>query len=92
MNAAGMVHPPDILLTLAARFARAGWKYEGIAYALVQKNVGALYQQMYLVATALGLAPCALGSGNSEAFANATGLDFFAETSVGEFILSSAAA
>lgn len=92
MNAAGVEHPPDILLTLAARFARAAWKYEGMAYALVQKNVGALYQQMYLVATALGLAPCALGSGNSEAFAKATGLDYFAETSVGEFILSSAAA
>lgn len=92
MNAAGIGHPPDILLTLAARFGRAAWKYEGMAYALVQKNVGVLYQQMYLVATALGLAPCALGSGNSDMFAEATGLDCFAETSVGEFILSSAAA
>lgn len=90
MNAAGIGHPPDILLTLAARFGRAAWKYEGMAYALVQKNVGALYQQMYLVATALGLAPCALGGGNPDVFAEATGLDYFAETSVGEFILSSA--
>ena len=92
MHAAGIEHPPDILLTLAARFGRAAWKYEGLAYALVQKNVGALYQQMYLVATAMGLAPCALGGGNSEVFAEATGLDYFAEASVGEFILSSAAA
>ena len=38
--------------------------------------------------TALGLAPCALGAGNSDTFAQATGLDYFAETSVGEFILS----
>jgi SagB-type dehydrogenase family enzyme len=92
MNATGIGHPPDVLLTLAARFGRAAWKYEGLAYALLQKNVGALYQQMYLVATALGLAPCALGGGNSDMFAEATGLDYFAETSVGEFILSSAAA
>ncbi len=45
---------------------------------------------MYLVATALGLAPCALGAGNSDTFAEAVGIDYFAETSVGDFMLSSA--
>jgi len=44
---------------------------------------------MYLVATAMGLAPCALGSGDTELFAKATGLDRLAEASVGEFMLGS---
>ncbi len=90
MNASGLNQPPDVLITLAARFGRVAWKYEGVAYALVQKDVGGLYQQMYLVATALGLAPCGLGTGNSDIFAQATGMDYFAETSVGDFMLSSA--
>ncbi len=88
MISSGLSQPPDVLITVAARFGRLAWKYEGVAYSLVLKNLGGLYQQMYLVATALGLAPCALGGGNSDTFAQATGLDYFAETSVGEFILS----
>ena len=84
----GLSQPPDVLITVAARFGRLAWKYEGVAYSLALKNLGGLYQQMYLVATALGLAPCALGAGNSDTFAQATELDYFAETSVGEFILS----
>jgi hypothetical protein len=44
---------------------------------------------MYLVATAMNLAPCAIGAGNSDLFAAAVGTDYYAETSVGEFILGS---
>jgi hypothetical protein len=44
---------------------------------------------MYLVATAMNLAPCAIGGGNSDRFAAAVGTDYYAETSVGEFILGS---
>ncbi len=85
---AGMLkRSPDILITMAARHGRVAWKYEGFAYALILKHVGVLYQQLYLVATALDLAPCAIGNGNAEAFAKATGLDPFHECSVGEFIL-----
>jgi SagB-type dehydrogenase family enzyme len=60
-----------------------------MAYALVLKHVGVLCQTMYLVATAMGLAPCALGTGDSDLFAYATGLDYVAESSVGEFALGS---
>jgi len=88
---AAMESPPQVLILIAARFARAMWKYESMAYALVLKDVGVMYQTMYLVATALGLAPCSLGGGNSVAFADAAGLDPYAETSVGEFVLGSAA-
>jgi SagB-type dehydrogenase family enzyme len=88
---AAMDAPPQVLILLAARFARAMWKYESMAYALVLKDVGVMYQTMYLVATAMGLAPCSLGGGNSVAFADAAGLDPYAETSVGEFVLGTPA-
>jgi SagB-type dehydrogenase family enzyme len=80
---------PQVLLVITARFQRMQWKYRSMAYNVILKNVGALYQTMYLVATAMGLAPCSLGGGHSDLFATAAGLDYFAESSVGEFILGS---
>ena len=80
---------PQVLIIIAARFQRLSWKYQSMAYNVLLKNVGALYQTMYLVATAMDLAPCALGGGDSDLFARATGLDYYAETSVGEFLLGS---
>jgi oxazoline/thiazoline dehydrogenase len=80
---------PQVLISLASRFQRLGWKYNAIAYAATLKNVGVLYQTMYLVATAMGLAPCGLGSGNSDLLAEAVGLDYLKESSVGEFMLGS---
>lgn len=84
-----MTAPPQVTLVIAARPGRVMWKYQSMAYALILKHVGVLYQVMYCVATAMGLAACALGGGDSDAFAEATGLDYLAETSVGEFILGS---
>ena len=63
-----------------------------IAYGATLKHVGVLYQTMYLVATAMDLAPCAVGCGNADLFARAAGTDYYAETSVGEFLLGSRAA
>jgi SagB-type dehydrogenase family enzyme len=82
---------PQVLVILTARFQRLSWKYASIAYALILKHVGVVYQTMYLAATAMGLAPCALGGGDSDLFARAAGLDYYAETSVGEFLLGSRA-
>jgi SagB-type dehydrogenase family enzyme len=79
----------QVLLILAARFARVAWKYSAVAYSLILKEVGVLYQTMYLTATALGLAPCALGTGNADLFARAARTDYYAESSVGEFLLGS---
>jgi SagB-type dehydrogenase family enzyme len=58
--------PPHILIVISARFERIMWKYPARAYALTLKNAGVLLQTMYLVATAMGLAGCALGSGDSD--------------------------
>jgi oxazoline/thiazoline dehydrogenase len=82
---------PQVLIVLAARFQRLQWKYRSMAYAAMLKHVGVIYQTMYLVATAMGLAPCALGGGHSDLFAEAAGLDYYAETSVGEFIIGTPA-
>ena len=79
----------QVLITIAARFQRVSWKYAAIAYSVILKHVGVVYQTMYLVATAMGLAPCGVGCGDSDGFARAAGTDYFAETSVGEFLLGS---
>lgn len=80
---------PQVLIVITARFQRISWKYESIAYSLILKNVGVLYQTMYLVATAMEIAPCALGTGNSDLFAKAAGINYLVETSVGEFAIGS---
>jgi SagB-type dehydrogenase family enzyme len=79
----------QVLIIIAARFGRVAWKYESIAYSLVLKEVGVLLQTMYLAATAMQLAPCAVGTGDTEMFAQAAGLSYFEESSVGEFALGS---
>jgi SagB-type dehydrogenase family enzyme len=81
----------QVLLILSARFPRITWKYSSLAYAAILKDVGVVFQSMYLTATAMNLAPCALGAGNSDVFAKAIGSDYYAETSVGEFVLGSCA-
>lgn len=80
---------PQVVVVITARFRRVNWKYESLAYALILKDVGVLMQTLYLVATDMGLAPCALGTGNSDLFAHVSGLDYLQETSVGEFALGS---
>jgi oxazoline/thiazoline dehydrogenase len=79
--------PPPILVVITARFARTMQRYREIGYAMILKESGALMQNLYLVATALGLAPCALGSGDSAMIAEAIGSDFFEESSVAEMAL-----
>ena len=79
----------QVLIILAARFQRLAWKYASIAYALILKHVGVVYQTMYLTATAMNLAPCALGGGDADLFARAACTDYYEETSVGEFLLGS---
>lgn len=88
-SASTMAMAPQVLLVISARFGRVMWKYESIAYALTLKNVGVLFGSLYLVATEMGLAPLALGSGDSTAFGDATGLDRMVESSVGEFVIGS---
>ncbi|MBV8924838.1 MAG: SagB family peptide dehydrogenase, partial [Bradyrhizobium sp.] len=79
--------PPQILLTIAARFNRVAWKYSAIAYSLILKDVGVLLQTLYLAATDIGLGGCAIGTSNVELFARITGQPFHVEGPVGQFAL-----
>lgn len=84
MDASG---PPQVLITIAARFGRISWKYSSIAYSLILKDVGSMLQTLYLTATDMGLGGCAIGTGNIDLFAQMTGLDFHVEGPVGQFAL-----
>lgn len=86
---AQMSAAPQVTLLITARFGRVMWKYSTMGYALVLKHVGVLYQVMYSVATAMGLAGCGLGGGDSDAFAAASGVAWESESTVGEFLLGS---
>lgn len=86
-----MTTRPQVVLVVSARFGRVMWKYQTMGYALVLKHVGVLYQTMYCVATAMGLAACGLGGGDSDMFALATGNRWEHEGSVGEFLLGTIA-
>jgi SagB-type dehydrogenase family enzyme len=85
--AMGAPAPPQILVTLAARFGRVSWKYSSLAYALILRDVGVLMQTLYLMATDMGLGGCAIGSTDIELFARMTGIEFHVEGPVGQFAL-----
>ena len=85
----GSLTAPQLVFTVTSRLERISWKYSTIAYALALKHVGVLYQTVYLVATAMGLAPCAFGSGDSEVAARAIGLNWIEQPTVGEFAIGS---
>jgi len=86
-NAVGAPAPPQVLITISARFGRVSWKYSSIAYSLILKDVGALLQTFYLMATDMGLGGCAIGVENIDLFAKMTGLEFHVEGPVGQFAL-----
>jgi SagB-type dehydrogenase family enzyme len=86
-SAMGVETPPQILITIAARFGRISWKYSALAYSLVLKDVGVLLHTFYLVATDLDLGGCAIGIANIDLFAKMTGIEFHVEGPVGQFAL-----
>ncbi|MEU6076613.1 SagB family peptide dehydrogenase [Micromonospora sp. NPDC047074] len=78
---------PPVLITMTARAERLSWVYDSISHATTLKHVGMLQQTLYLVATMLGLAACALTMGDAQVSASAFGLDWPAEVGVGEFVI-----
>jgi SagB-type dehydrogenase family enzyme len=85
--AIGAAAPPQIVITIAARFGRLAWKYSALAYALVLKDAGVLMQTFYLMATEMGFGACAIGIANIDLFAKMTGIEFHIEGPVGQFAL-----
>jgi SagB-type dehydrogenase family enzyme len=88
-RAADVEEAPQVLLVLAARYARTRQAYRDLSYSLIMKEVGAVFQAAMMSAAAMGLAACPLGCGNSLLFSSLTGLDPLTETSVGELMLGS---
>jgi SagB-type dehydrogenase family enzyme len=82
-----LTRDPAVILLITAVFARVMWKYRNLALTLIYKNTGCLFQTLYLVATALGLAPCAIGSGEEAANSRWLGLDPLRESQVGCFLI-----
>jgi SagB-type dehydrogenase family enzyme len=78
---------PQILFFFTARMGRLQNKSRGIA--LAYTNLGVVEQSLYLTATAMNLAPCALGGWPAKNFAQQTGIPLAEEALVGQFLLGS---
>lgn len=79
---------PDSVIVMASRLLRLSWKYQNMAYRLSLLHAGVAMEALYLVATEMGLGPCANGTGDTALFALATGIPVDEETSVAEFALN----
>ena len=80
--------PPPICVIVTSRIVLQRRFYGELAYSLVMKEVGCLFQTLYLVATQLNMSACALGCGTEDAlFARLSGADGFTQPIVGEFAL-----
>jgi SagB-type dehydrogenase family enzyme len=79
---------PPVVLVITSRFARQSEIYDKLAYSLVLKEVGCLFQTLYLVGEYLGLGACALGGGSPAGLlARLCDTTELAEPVVGEFML-----
>jgi SagB-type dehydrogenase family enzyme len=89
-SAAGVA--PPVLLLVTTEFARQARQYDpALAYSLVLKEVGGLFQTLYLLAAALDLAACALGGGLADdQLATVLGEAGRGQVIVGEFALGPA--
>jgi oxazoline/thiazoline dehydrogenase len=88
-TAANVERAPQVLLVLAARYARTQRMYGDLTYSLILKEVGAVFQAAMMAAAVIGLGTCPLGCGNSLVFADLVGVDPLIETSVGEMMINS---
>jgi SagB-type dehydrogenase family enzyme len=86
-TAAGGDEPPQVLITITARFHQSSWRLEGPAYRLMLMSAGALMQSLYLVSTAMCLATCAIGAVGLDAVASALGIDWRLEPCVGHLMV-----
>lgn len=77
---------PAMVFIITAVFARTCWKYTGTPHHLILKEVGTLYQTMYLVANLLNLAACPIGAFPGMAIDEMLHLDGRDESTVGIFL------
>jgi SagB-type dehydrogenase family enzyme len=79
---------PDAIIIITAIFARTLWKYGGLGISLVLRDAGCMLQSLYLTATALNLAPCAIGALDQLAVAEWLDEDPLIEAPVGCMLIA----
>lgn len=76
-----------VVLYLTSVFERVLWKYKATGLLSIYRDAGCLLQTLYLVATDLGLAGCAVAALASDGVADWLGHDPVREGHVGSFVL-----
>jgi oxazoline/thiazoline dehydrogenase len=87
-SAMGISETPAAIMVFSSRFERVFWKYESLGYRLILIELGSIFQTLHLVAAELDLSVCAIGRGDSSEFSASLGLNYFQETSIGEFVIN----
>lgn len=88
---AGLRAQPPLLMVITARFCRLSWKYDGLSYALVLKDLGHLTQTALLVSTAMGLPADTVAGSDIEMSARVLGTDWRTESSVAAVVIGTQA-
>jgi len=70
-----MMEQASVVLVLSAVFERSAWRYRERAYRYILLEAGHISQNIYLVATALGLGTCAVGAFDDQGYNKIMGLD-----------------
>ena len=70
-----MMATAGVVLVLSAVFGRSQWRYQERAYRYVLLEAGHISQNIYLVATALGLGTCAIGAFHDQGYDQIIGVD-----------------
>jgi SagB-type dehydrogenase family enzyme len=70
-----MMERASVVLVLSAVFERSAWRYRERAYRYILFEAGHISQNIYLVATALGLGTCAVGAFDDQGYNSIMGVD-----------------
>ena len=70
-----MMERASVVLVLSAVFERSAWRYRERAYRYILLEAGHISQNIYLVATALGLGTCAVGAFDDHGYNKIMGVD-----------------
>lgn len=86
-DATSVNRDPGVALIITAVFPRTLWKYDKLGLSLILSDLGCLFQTMYLVATHMKLAPCAVGGTEEHLVKKWLNLNWFEESHIGTFLL-----
>jgi SagB-type dehydrogenase family enzyme len=70
-----MMGRASVVLVLSAIFERSAWRYRERAHRYILLEAGHISQNIYLVATALGLGTCAVGAFDDQGYNKIMGVD-----------------